>query len=116
MIGATVAAALPSGVRVIAPAVNVPYTRQGADVLRRRGILALPDFVCNAGAVIGYRSARDATPDQVLADTENTIAAMITEALSHPGGPLAGACEHAAGFLRTWWGEPPAPPFAAGRG
>jgi glutamate dehydrogenase (NAD(P)+) len=107
-----VAGTLPEGVKVVAPAANVPYTRQGADILHRRGIMALPDFVCNAGGVLGYRSARDATPDRVLADTEGKIAAMITEALGHPGGPLAGACEHAAAFLRAWWGEPPDPPFA----
>jgi glutamate dehydrogenase/leucine dehydrogenase len=106
------AQSLPPGVLVVAPAANVPYTRQGADVLRQRGILALPDFVCNAGAVIGYRSAADATPDRVLADTERRIAGLITEALGHRGGPLAGACEHAAAFLRTWWGEPPSPPFS----
>jgi hypothetical protein len=39
----------------------------GADGLRQRGIVALPDFVCNAGAVIGYRSAAGATPGQILA-------------------------------------------------
>jgi hypothetical protein len=99
-------------VLVVAPAANVPYTRQGADVLRQRGILALPDFVCNAGAVIGYRSAADATPDRVLADTERRIGGLITEALGHTGGPLAGACEHATAFLRTWWGDPPSPPFS----
>ncbi len=60
-IGAQEAASLPPGVRVIAPAANAPYTAQGAEELRRRGILALPDFVCNAGAVIGYRSAAGAT-------------------------------------------------------
>ena len=27
-------------------------------------------------------------------------------------GPLAGACELAGTFLRSWWGEPPDPPFA----
>lgn len=52
------AESLRPGVQVVAPAANVPYTAAGADVLRRRGIVALPDFVCNAGAVIGYRSAR----------------------------------------------------------
>jgi len=111
-IDARTAESLSQAVKVVAPAANVPYTRQGADVLQRRGIMALPDFVCNAGAVIGYRSARDATPAQVLADTEDKIAAIIDEALGHEAGPLAGACEHAAAFLRTWWGEPPAPPFA----
>ena len=95
-----------------APAANAPYTAAGAEVLRQRGILALPDFVCNAGAVIGYRSAVDATPDQVLADVEARIGELIRAALGHPGGPLAGACEQAGGFLRSWWGEPPGAPFA----
>src|SRR5215831_18153687 len=111
-IDGTTAGSLPGSVKVVAPAANVPYTRQGADVLRQRGIMALPDFVCNAGAVIGYRSPRDATPAAVLSDTEDMVAALIDDALRHEAGPLAGACEHAAAFLRTWWGEPPAPPFA----
>jgi len=111
-IGARTAGSLPPGVRVIAPAANAPYTAAGADVLRRRGIVALPDFVCNAGAVIGYRSAAGATPVQVLAAVEARITGLILEALRHPFGPLAGACERAGGFLRGWWGEPPGPPFA----
>jgi glutamate dehydrogenase (NAD(P)+) len=106
------AESLPARVQVIAPAANVPYTRQGADVLHQRGILALPDFVCNAGAVIGYRSGLEATPEQVLADAGDKITGLIIEALGHPGGPLAGACERAARFLRGWWGDPPGPPFA----
>ena len=108
-----VAESLPAAVQVVAPAANVPYTREGADTLHRRGIAALPDFVCNAGAVIGYRSAPDATPEQVLADVRDKIQALIGEALSHPRGPLAGACERAAAFLHSWWGDPPGPPFAA---
>jgi len=111
-IGAWTAGSLPPGVRVIAPAANAPYTAAGADVLRRRGIVALPDFVCNAGAVIGYRSAAGSTPVQVLAAVEARITGLILEALRHPSGPLAGACERAGGFLRGWWGEPPGPPFA----
>jgi len=111
-IDARVARALPPGVRVIAPAANAPYTEAGAEVLRQRGIVALPDFVCNAGAVIGYRSPADATPDQVLAAVEARIGELIRAALGHPGGPLAGACQQAGGFLRSWWGEPPGPPFA----
>jgi glutamate dehydrogenase (NAD(P)+) len=111
-IGGRAAGLLPPGVRVIAPAANVPYTAEGAEVLRGRGIVALPDFVCNAGAVIGYRSAADATPAQVLASVDATITELIGAALRHPGGPFAGACEFAGTFLRGWWGEPPDPPFA----
>lgn len=112
VLGRRVAESLRPAVRVIAPAANVPYTADGADVLRRRGIAALADFACNAGAVIGYQSARDATPEQVLANAGNVIAELIRDAMDHPGGPLAGACERAAGFLRGWWGDPPGPPFA----
>jgi glutamate dehydrogenase (NAD(P)+) len=108
-----VARSLPAAVQVVAPAANAPYTAQGADVLRERNIAALPDFVCNAGAVIGYRSVPDATPGQVLADVEDRIRKLIRAALGHPGGPLAGSYEHAATFLRSWWGEPPRPPVAA---
>lgn len=111
-IGGRAAGLLPPGVRVIAPAANAPYTAQGAEVLRQRGIVALPDFVCNAGAVIGYRSAADATPDEVLAAADATITELIAEALRHHDGPFAGACELAGRFLRGWWGEPPDPPFA----
>jgi glutamate dehydrogenase (NAD(P)+) len=112
VISGRIARALPPGVRVVAPAANVPYTRPGADALRQRGIVALPDFVCNAGAVIGYRSAADATPEDILASVEATITGLILEALRDPSGPVAGACERAGRFLRGWWGEPPGPPFA----
>ena len=109
-IGAQTAGSLQA--RVVAPSANVPYPAQGADFLRRRGVLALPDFVCNAGAVIGYRSAAGATPGEVLATVETTITELILDALRHQDGPLAGACERAGRFLRGWWGEPPSPPFA----
>jgi glutamate dehydrogenase/leucine dehydrogenase len=112
VISGRTAGALPAGVRVIAPAANAPYTKAGADVLRQRGIVALPDFVCNAGAVIGYRSGPAATPAEVLAAVDATITGLIVEALRHPSGPLAGACDQAGQFLRAWWGEPPSPPYA----
>jgi glutamate dehydrogenase (NAD(P)+) len=114
-LGRRAAGSLSPGVRVVAPAANAPYTAQGADVLRQRGIVALPDFVCNAGAVIGYRSAADATPDHVLATVTATIGGLVHEALLHPAGPLAGACERAARFVRGWYGEPPGPPYAPER-
>jgi glutamate dehydrogenase (NAD(P)+) len=112
VISSRVARSLARTVRVVAPAANVPYTRGGAEVLRGRDIAALPDFVCNAGAVLGYRSAPEATPAQVFAAVADRISEIISVALSHPSGPLAGACEVAATFLRDWWGDAPPPPFA----
>jgi glutamate dehydrogenase (NAD(P)+) len=112
MISEPVARALPDSVLVLAPAANVPYTSEGAQVLRRRGILALPDFICNAGAVIGYRADLQATPEQVLTLAGDTIAGLIGVALTHPAGPLAGGCEQAVSYLRGWRDDPPGPPFA----
>jgi glutamate dehydrogenase/leucine dehydrogenase len=111
-ISGPVAESLAPGVLVVAPAANVPYTRRGAEVLRGRGIAALPDFACNSGAVIGYRSPDDATPDQVLASVAGKISEIIQDAMRHRDGPLIGACERARAFLRSWWGEPPEPSFA----
>jgi glutamate dehydrogenase/leucine dehydrogenase len=113
-ITAATARALPAAVRVVAPAANAPYTRAGAAELHRRGILALPDFISNAGAVLGYRSPSGSTPEQVLAATEERIAGLTGEALGHRDGPLAGGCAMAEEFLRGWWGAPPQPPFAPG--
>jgi glutamate dehydrogenase (NAD(P)+) len=103
---------LPAGARVVAPAANAPYTAAGAGVLRERGIVALPDFVCNAGAVIGYRSDADASAAEILARVESVISGVIRESLGHRDGALAGAGELAGKFLRGWWGDPPDPPFA----
>jgi hypothetical protein len=49
----------------------------------------------------------------VLTVVADRITEIISGVLDHQGGPLMAACEHAAAFLRSWWGEPPAPPFAA---
>ena len=47
-----------------------------------------------------------------LAKVDATIGGLIREALGHPSGALAGACDRAGQFLRGWWGEPPSPPYA----
>jgi glutamate dehydrogenase (NAD(P)+) len=117
VISGRIAAALPPELRVVAPAANVPYTKAGAGALHQRGILALPDFVCNAGAVIGYRAPDEATPAQVLVEVEATVARLIAETLEGPDGAVAAGCARAQAFVRGWWGEPPTPPFAPdGRG
>jgi len=51
-------------------------------------------------------------PEDVLATVGARITELIGEVMGYRGGPLAGAYERAGRFLRGWWGEPPAPPFA----
>lgn len=96
-----------SGVRarLVAPAANVPYTSAGLRVLRHRGIVALADFVCSAGATIGYLAERDTALDGVPAARElvaATVERLTLASLEHPGGPFAGACAVAESYLRTW--------------
>lgn len=101
-------------VAAVVPAANVPYTADALQILRRRGIAAHADFICNAGAVIAFRSALDATRAQVLAEVEARIADLVRRASAHSEGPYAGACELARRFLSSWWeGVVPDPPPAA---
>ncbi len=101
-------------VRVIAPAANVPYQRGAVELLEARGVLALPDFVCNSAAVIGYRSPATATPTEVFALVRQRIGDLIRRSLSHPRGAYAGAAAIAEEFLRSWrppTGLPPGPSY-----
>jgi glutamate dehydrogenase/leucine dehydrogenase len=90
--------------RAVVPAANAPYTEACLRTLQRRGIAAHADFICNAGAVIAYRSRRDATPEQVLADVDARIRSLVEQASAHADGPFAGACELAERFLAGWLG------------
>ncbi|NUS07405.1 MAG: Glu/Leu/Phe/Val dehydrogenase [Nonomuraea sp.] len=104
--------------RVVAPAANVPYTAAGLARLRERGVVTLADFVCGAGATIGYLAERTglvAGDASARALVEERIGRLTAEALEHPEGPYAGACAVAEGFLRTWrepGGLPGGPPLA----
>jgi len=100
VIDETRAAALD--VRVVAPAANVPYTAGGLRALRRRGIPALADFVCNAGATIGYVTAGLTTQLQALATVEQRVRELTLASLKDPEGAVRGASRIAEGFLRTW--------------
>jgi glutamate dehydrogenase/leucine dehydrogenase len=100
-------------VKVVAPAANVPYTRAGLDVLRRRRIPALADFVCNAGATIGYVAGVHSV-EQALNRVEERVRELTSCSLEHPAGPHQGATEIAEQHLRTWAADqmPEGPPLA----
>ena len=87
---------------VVAPAANVPYTAAGLDVLRRLGVAALPDFVCNGGAVIAYRSPRGLGPHEVLARVDRLVGERIEAARLSKMDPIRHAATLADTFLATW--------------
>ncbi len=102
-------------VSVIAPAANVPYVRGAPEILGARGVLALPDFICNAGAVLGYVSTTITTHREMLELVARRITDLVATAIAHPRGAFAGGCALAEEFLRRWRqpsGLPSGPPLA----
>ena len=87
---------------LIVPAANVPYTVAGLDVLRRSRVVALPDFVCNAGAVLAYRAPRGLSPDEVLGRVDRLITERIEAAKLAKMDPIRYATVLADTFLTTW--------------
>jgi glutamate dehydrogenase/leucine dehydrogenase len=100
---------------VVAPAANVPYTKQGLEILWDRGIIALADFVCNSGATIGYAAEGISTAAEAVAAVEKRVRELTAAAMKDPAGPHAGACKLAEAHLRTWVAPeqmPDGPPLA----
>jgi len=91
--------------RVVAPGANVPYSAAALGVLKERGIPALADFVCNAGATIGYVTDGLQNPDQAVAAVEKRVRELTKESLKDPQGPLSGAARIAEAHLSTWLDE-----------
>jgi glutamate dehydrogenase (NAD(P)+) len=71
------------GCAVVAPAANAPYGAGAIEVLHRRGIIGVPDFVANAGGVHLYVSVSDEdTPDTALTVIEQKIREVVTHTLA----------------------------------
>ena len=88
----------------IAPGANVPYGPGAVEELHRRGIVAVPDFIANAGGVHLYNSvAQDGTPVEALARIEALIREAVSRTLAaadeHGVTPLAAALRAGRDFL-----------------
>lgn len=88
--------------RVVAPAAHVPYTSGGLDVLRRSSVAALPDFVCNGGAVLAHLASPALTPQEVLRAVDRQIGERIRAAKLSKVDPFRYASLLADTFLSTW--------------
>jgi len=68
---------------VVAPGANVPYGPGAIEELHRRGIVAVPDFVANAGGIHLYTAvADDASPPDALARIEALIRDGVARTLA----------------------------------
>ena len=89
---------------VVAPGANVPYGPGAVEELYRRGIVAIPDFIANAGGIHLYtRIAEGASPPEALAQIEalirETVARTLATADEHGVTPLAAAFRAGREFL-----------------
>jgi glutamate dehydrogenase/leucine dehydrogenase len=99
---------------VVAPAANVPYAEGAIDVLHERGILAVPDFVANAGAVHLYTTVDgDASPAAALEAIEDAIRAAVGRTLSRADEDASTPYAAALRDGRDWFAaQTSAPPEA----
>jgi hypothetical protein len=87
----------------VVPIGRVPVTAKALALLRREGVVVLPDFVTLAGA--GFAAWPEQPTDDVDAvagRVEEQVAAVLGEVLGHDDGPLLAAAYRAESFLRTW--------------
>jgi glutamate dehydrogenase (NAD(P)+) len=68
---------------VVAPGANIPYGSGAVEVLHRRGILAVPDFLANSGGVHLYDIlSQDGEPQAALVAIEAAVGAAVAKALT----------------------------------
>lgn len=89
---------------VVAPGANVPYGPGAVEELHRRGIIAVPDFIANAGGIHLYTSVgQDDSPPDALAKIEALIQEGVARTLlaadEHGVTPLAAAFRAGREFL-----------------
>jgi glutamate dehydrogenase (NAD(P)+) len=97
--------------QVVAPAANVPYGRGAVEILHRRKILAIPDFLANSGAVQLYDKAPpDERPERALAVIEANVREAVTRTLASARElgitPLRASLRDARDFLAEATGAP----------
>src|SRR5690606_7889290 len=89
---------------VVSPGANVPYADGACEALAARGIVAVPDFVANAGGIHLYEASWEgAAPGACLRRIEQLVAAATARVLSAASEsgvtPVAAARALALDFL-----------------
>jgi glutamate dehydrogenase (NAD(P)+) len=89
---------------VVAPGANIPYGPGAVEVLYRRGIVAVPDFISNSGGVHLYETvSQDEDPTAALAVIEAAVREAVARALTASEGlgitPSAAAFREARDYL-----------------
>ena len=89
---------------IVAPAANIPYGPGAIEVLRARGIVAVPDFVSNSGAVHLYVSVDpndkpETALDKIEAVVREAVLAVLAKSDSLEVTPLEAALRQGRDYL-----------------
>ena len=90
--------------RVVSPGANIPYAGGAVEMLHRREIVAIPDFISNSGGVHLYESVeQDDEPEVALAKIEQLVGGAVLRTLATADSegitPLAAALREVRAFL-----------------
>jgi glutamate dehydrogenase (NAD(P)+) len=87
----------------VVPAANVPYAPGAADALAARGILAIPDFVANAGGIHLYEAPEcQEDPGLCLAAVERLVGETTGRVLAAADACGVTPTEAALGIAREY--------------
>jgi glutamate dehydrogenase (NAD(P)+) len=89
---------------VVSPGANIPYAGGAVEMLHRREIVAIPDFIANSGGVHLYESVeQDDEPEVALAKIEQLVGGAVQRTLATADSegitPLAAALREVRAFL-----------------
>jgi glutamate dehydrogenase (NAD(P)+) len=91
---------------VVAPGANVPYAAGAIEILHRRGIVAVPDFVSNSGGVHLYESvSQDADPAEALVIIEELVRVAVERLLQAADESGVTPMDAALADARAYLGE-----------
>jgi glutamate dehydrogenase (NAD(P)+) len=91
---------------VVAPGANIPYASGALEILHRRGIVAVPDFVSNSGGVHLYDSvSQDADPAEALVTIEQLVRTAVERILRAADESGVTPMEAALADARAYLGE-----------
>jgi glutamate dehydrogenase (NAD(P)+) len=91
---------------VVAPGANVPYGAGAIEILHRRGIVAVPDFVSNSGGVHLYESvSQDADPAEALVIIEELVRVAVERLLQAADESGVTPMDAALADARAYLGE-----------
>lgn len=84
----------------IVPWATTPVTTKAFAILRRAGVVVVPDFVSASGGLVA--PYLDVSGEAVAQEVSEQVTAILQEADKSEDGVLLGACVLAEAFLSTW--------------